>query len=242
MFSLACKRLPFVTAAAAAVALLAGLPAAADRYVEPRVSLGLSELFDIEQSGIGTGARIGRFTDGALVENDADDLTAGVAIAAGWQVDAWSLEAELGWRYRTDWDVAITTPSISSITNVHTNVGTTTAMLNTERRWRVNERWVLNVGLGVGIAYTHLDSDYIERAVPGSRGERRFNVTDDRFDLAVSGNAGLTRQLGTRWQLSLRYRYIDFGDLEIDGWAQRSGRLRAGYTSHELLVGLSRPL
>ena len=239
----------FPRSASAALGLLSVLvvsiftqSAHAERYVEPRVSLGVSELFDIEQVGIGTGAQIGRFLDGGLIEDDTEDITAGIAIAAGWRTGRWSLEAELGWRYRTDWDVAITTPSINSITNVQSNVGTTTLMFNAERRWQLTERWSLNVGLGAGLAHKHIDSDYIERAVPNLRGERKFNTSDDRFDLAVSGNAGLSRPIGKRWRLSVRYRYIDFGDLEIDGWQQRDARLRAGYTSHEILVGFSRRL
>ena len=81
-------------------------------------------------------------------------------------------------------------------------------------------------------------SDYIERAVSGVRPERRFERSDTKTSAAWSLFAGVSRAIGQRWRLGLRYRYIDLGELRAGPFEARPVTLRADHRAHELQLAL----
>ena len=209
------------------------------------LSGGRANIDDITDKGtIGTGEVIGGQIDGQIQESDFDDTAAGFGANVAYNWGAWAVEGELIWRYRTNWDLTIPTPEIRTITNVFSNVETTTALVNVIREgsFGSNSKWRWHAGAGVGVVYNDVEADYIERAVPGETPE--FKVKDSNSETDVTWNvlAGVDRPFGNSWTFRIRYRYIDLGDLEVGPFPDRSGVVYGEHTSHELLFGLHRQL
>ena len=210
-------------------------------FAAAKASIGDASIDKITHNGtIGTGALIGGQIDGQLEDKTFDDYTAGLGFALGKRMGNWLVEAEYTYRYRTDWDVVARTHSIQTITNVFSNVETNTLMLNAARRGVINQHWSWELGVGIGLVSNDIDADYIEREVPGIRGEMVFNDDSGETDFSYSLFGGVTRDLGGPWTLNLRYRYIDLGELEAGPFPSRAGRVEGEHTSQELQLSLER--
>lgn len=207
-------------------------------FIAVKTSIGNLIMDDNSHGGsIGTGAPLGGFIDGQIEDSTTDDYTAGAGIALGKRFGHWTLEGEYVYRYRTDWDIAAPTPSIATVVNVFSNVETHTLLLNLIRRGVINRRWSWEVGAGVGLVSSNLETEYLERATP-TTGE--FGTRDDASETDFSYNVllGVTRELGRAWTLNLRYRYIDLGELSAGSFPQRAVRVKADVTGHELQLSL----
>ena len=135
--------------------------------VVPKIGVGEVSIENIRHDGtIGTGEIIGGELDGQIREGSVRDHPWGIGGSLVRRFGNWDVEAELMWRFRTDWDIAVATPSIQTITNVFTNIETTTLMFNVIRHGRINRRWSWEAGGGLGWVLTRMDSEYIEREVP----------------------------------------------------------------------------
>ena len=193
----------------------------------------------MSQQGIGTGAVIGGQIDGALEDDEIDDHTAGVGIAIGRRIGYWNIEAEFIYRYRTDWDIVTSTPSIQTITNVFTNVETNSLMLNIARRGSISQYWSWEVGAGIGIVDKELDSEYIERATPTTP-EAKFKNSSSDTDFSYAAFIGITRDLGGPWTFNSRLRYIDLGELDAGPFPNRTARVDGKHTALEWQFTLER--
>ncbi|MYF11914.1 MAG: porin family protein [Gammaproteobacteria bacterium] len=234
-------RLKAVAVALAVLAsVLAGPVEGADWQAAVKLNAGFTTMSGITHRGtLGTGERIGIDIDGEIERHRTEDVTAGVGASLGRRFGPWLLEAEYVWRYRTDWDATAPTPTIQAITNVFTNVRTSTLMLNAGRTGPFSARWLWEAGLGAGAVWNRMRSDYIERAVSGVRPERRFKRADTKTSLAWNLFAGISRAVGQRWRLGLRYRYIDLGELRAGPFEARPARLFANQGAHELQLALT---
>jgi opacity protein-like surface antigen len=230
------------TALAILVASFAVTAQASDAwYYALRTSLASSRIEDTSHGGtIGTGAPMGGDIDGEIRDPNSDDVTGGLGVAFGRRFGSWAVEADLHWRYRTDWDVSIASPSIQTITNVHTNVETTTAFVNWIRSGAFGNTWHWELGAGVGIVYNRLDGEYVEREVPGIRPEMTFDDDDTATEFGWGLLAGLSRPIGSGWRVSAQYRYGNYGEVEIGPFTGRTGSLSADYTAHELVISFER--
>ncbi len=214
-----------------------------DWYFAFKTSVAVSTIDDITHKGtIGTGAQIGNDIDGKLRDTEDDDVTAGIGLALGRTFGAWAIEADYHWRYRTDWDASIPTPSIQTMTNLHTNIESSALMLNAIRSGALGEKWRWQIGIGAGMTFHDFESDYIEREVPGVRPQMRFSDEDSSTEFTWSVLGGVSRALGEAWRFNLRYHYTDFGDLEVGPYPSRPGRLFAEYSAHEIYASLERDL
>ena len=208
-----------------------------------KTSLSLVEVADIDHNGtIGTGRIIDGILDGAIRENQTEDYTAGVGFALIWKFGRWRSELDYTYRYRSDWDIVTTTPSIQSITNIFSDIETHTLMLNLAYRYPISNVWSWEAGAGIGRVQNRINAEYLERAVPGVSSE--FRVTDNSFgnEFTYAVFAGLNRKLGDKWQLNMRYRYIDLGDLDIGPFPIRSSAADATFSANEFQVSLERDL
>lgn len=214
---------------------------ASDTFFSPRVTLGFATIDEITSKGsIGTGAQIGRFTDGQIKERKINDVTAGVGAAWGWRFAAWQIELEGIWRYRTDWDVAIPSPSIQTVTNIFSDVQTTSLILNVSRRVDLNSRWQAELTAGIGVALNRIDSSYIERERIGVQPEITFRSGRNEIDTAWTVGASLSRSISERWRARFGYRFIELGDLRAGSWRPRPGRLYAEHDAQEILFSIER--
>ncbi len=213
----------------------------AEWYGAVKASISEDTIDSIGQRGIGTGAVIGGEVDGALADSEIDDYTAGIAIAVGRRTGYWNVELEYTYRYRTDFDIAASTPSINTITNVFSDVQTNSLMLNAARRGSLSQFWSWEVGAGIGLVSKDLDSDYIERATP-TVAERRFSDSSSETDFSYSVFAGVTRELSNPWTLNLRLRYIDLGELEAGPFPSRAATVSADQSAIEMQFSLERDL
>ena len=212
-------------------------------YVSGKILGGFATVDDITDKGsIGTGQPINGINDGDILESDFDDYVYSFGFSVGQHIGYWAVEAELTWRYRSDWDITAPTPAIQTITNVFTNIETTTLLLNAIRRGPINEHWSWEVGAGIGIAHNVLESDYIEREVPGVTPEMVFKDTSKSNEFTWNALVGVTRELGGPWTLNVRYRYIDFGDLKVGPYPMRNSSVYGTWSSHEVLFSLERDL
>ncbi len=212
-------------------------------YVAAKISGGYATIDDITDKGsIGTGLPVAGIIDGGIVEDDFTDYVYGVGFSIGRRIDYWALEAELIWRYRSDWDLTVPTPAIQTITNIFTNIETTTLLVNAIRRGPINQHWSWEAGAGIGIAHNILESEYIEREVPGVTPELVFKDTSKNNTFTWNLLLGVTRELGGPWTFNARYRYIDFGDLEAGPYPSRNSKVFSTWSSHEVLFSVERDL
>jgi len=188
---------------------------------------------------IGTGLIIGNDVDGQLKETTLDDYTAGIGLTFGRHLGAWTVEGELVWRYRTDWDLVAPTPSIATITNIFSNVETTTLMFNFLRRKTIGKNWSLEAGVGIGIVHNTIEAQYIERASNISP-ELSFKDDTQETDFSYNFFLGLVRPINQSWSVNIRYRYIDLGELKAGPFAERQGLIEGDHTSNELQLSFER--
>ncbi|MCR9276665.1 MAG: porin family protein [Pseudomonadaceae bacterium] len=216
---------------------------AAEAFFSPRVTLGFATIDNITSKGsIGTGEQIGAFTDGQIRERNIDDITAGFGAAWGWRFDEWQIDLEGIWRYRTDWDVAIPSPSIRTVTNIFSDVQTTSLMLNLSRRVDLSPRWQAEVTAGFGVALNRIDSSYIERERPGEQPEQTFRSGRNEIDTAWTAGVSFSRAISERWRARFGYRFIELGDLRAGSWSPRAGRLYAEHNAQEVVFSIEREL
>ena len=209
-------------------------------FAAVKLSLGEATVDGISHGGtIGTGALINGEIDGQIEDEKIYDYTAGFGFAVGKRVGNWTYEAEYVNRYRTDWDVASTTPSIQTITNVFSDTKTQTLMLNIIRRGVISRDWSWELGAGVGLIVNDIEASYIERAT-GLNPEMKFSDDSRETDFTYNVLAGVTRDLGGPWALNIRYRYIGLGELKTGPFPSRTARLSADHTSHEIQFALER--
>ncbi|XOV84844.1 MAG: hypothetical protein ACFHXK_06910 [bacterium] len=204
-------------------------------------SIGEVDIDDIS-ANIGTGVVIGGERDGQIEDTSLEDYTAGFGFSVGKRLGYWQLATQYIYRYRTDWDVVAATPAIQSITNIFTNVETHTLLINVARRGVITRHWSWELGGGLGYVHHRMDSEYIEREVPGVRGERVFK--DQRRNGGFSYNlfAGLVRDLGRHWTLNLRTGYVDMAELKAGSFPERPVRLSADQRAVELQFTIERNL
>ena len=210
-------------------------------YTAVKASLGDVTIDDISHFGtIGTGLRIGNDLDGRIKDRQTSDYTTGIGVAVGRRLgDHWTLEGELVWRYRTDWDISATTPSIETITNVFSDVSTTTVVINAIRRGAINQHWSWEIGAGVGVVYNDIAASYLERATPSvPEFKVRDNATETGFTFNVLG--GVVRDLPGAWSLNIRWRYVELGDLSAGPFATRPARVSAEHSAHEVQFSVER--
>ncbi len=93
-----------------------------DWYAAAKVSFSEDTMENHTVTGVGTGVVIDGQIDGSLDNDTIDDYTAGVGFAVGRRIGDWNISGEYIYRYRTDWDLVIATPSIQAITNIFSNV------------------------------------------------------------------------------------------------------------------------
>ncbi|MGK0257893.1 MAG: opacity protein-like surface antigen [Candidatus Azotimanducaceae bacterium] len=209
-------------------------------FAAVKLSLGKDNIDNISHGGtIGTGTLINGEIDGQIRDEKIDDYTAGLGFAVGKRIGNWTYEAEYIYRYRTDWDVVTTTPSIQTITNVFSDTQTQTLMFNLIRRGVISQDWSWEFGAGIGLVVNDIEASYIERATTINP-EMEFADNSRDTDFTYNVLAGVTRDLGGPWTLNIRYRYIDLGELKAGPFPSRSARLSADHTSHEVQFALER--
>lgn len=222
--------------------LLAQQTQAADGwYTAGSLSIGAADLHNSSSRGtLGTGELIAGLVDGQFKHRREVDTVAGIGFGIGHRSQRWSLEAEALWRVRTDWDLAAPTPSIRTVTNIHTNISNITLLLNLSRHFNTQGTWQWQVGGGMGVGFNRFDTDYKERAIPGETDELEIRSSGSSEQFVWNLSAGVSRSLGKGWRGRLRYRYIDLGKLEVGPFAGRSARLVGRHSAHELQFTLVR--
>ena len=88
----------------------------------------------------------------------------------------------------------------------------------------------------------HLDSQYIEREVPGVSAEQRFSTDTNERDFAYGLFAGLSRKINGPWRLSTRLQYLNLGELTVAPYPNRDARARADLTTIEVQFSVERDL
>lgn len=210
-------------------------------YTAGTLSIGAADLHNSSSRGtLGTAERIGGFVDGQFKHSREVDTVAGIGVGIGRRSARWSLEAEALWRVRTDWDLAAPTPSIRTVTNIHTNISNITLSLNLSRHFNNQGIWQWELGAGMGVGFNRFDTDYKERAIPGERDELEIRASSSSEQFVWNLSAGVSRGLGQGWRGRLRYRYVDLGMLKIGPFEGRSARLVGRHSTHELQFTLVR--
>lgn len=205
------------------------------------LSIGAADLHNSSSRGtLGTGQVIGDFVDGRLKNSQEVDVAAGIGASIGFTRAHWSLEAEVLWRVRTDWDLSAPSPSIRTVTNIQTNISNATLLLNLSRRWGSAQTWQWQLGGGLGVAFNRFKTDYKEREIPGEREE--IEITADRRSqhLAWNLSASASRNLGKRWRGRIRYQYLDLGNIEAGPFVGRDVKVFSRHSTHELQLTLIR--
>ena len=113
----------------------------------------------------------------------------------------WGALATLGHsfhdKFRFEFEFGYRNNDLGQVNNVNVTDGDITnwtAMANFLYDEPISARWLVNLGVGIGIDKVRLD-----REVPG---------TDSDVVLAAQGLAGLTYRLSDHWDLAVTYRYL----------------------------------
>lgn len=199
-------------------------------------------LFDRnEGAGVGTGQIVEGQLDGQIRDDRIDDVVAGISVGLERSWKNYVIGGDLSFRYRADWDLTAPTPSIQSVTNVFSNVQTTNAVLYAGRTWQFSGNRI-SLGGGVGVVLNRVDSEYIEREVPGIRAEQRFEAQAYLTEFSWIAFAKWSYPISQSWDIGLGYRYSDLGSVRTDDFVQRPGRFQARHTSHDLVLSFARRL
>lgn len=200
---------------------------------------GTAIIDKIRSEGIGTGETIDGIVDGNLREGRLDDGVAGLAIRIEREFSHWNTGLNLTWRYRTDWDLTSRTPSIQSITNIFSDVQTSNASIFVGRHWyRGKHRFAIDAG--IGLVRNRIESEYLEREVPGVRGQLRFEAQTTRTEFAWDATLSWHRKLNPQWQIGARYRFASLGEFQTGEFTGRPAELSARHRSHDVLVSIGR--
>lgn len=206
-------------------------------YIEPLY--GTAIIDNIRSSGIGTGDLLLGVPDGSLREGRLDDGVAGLALRLERELGRWNTGLNLGWRYRTDWDLTARTFSIRAITNVFSNVQTSNATVFIGRHWhRGKHRFALDAG--VGLVRNRIETEYLEREDPGVRRELRFEAQTTRTDFAWDTTLSWHRPLSANWLIGGRYRFAYLGTFKTGDFPDRPAQLSARHRSHDVLLSIGR--
>jgi len=206
-------------------------------YLEP--FYGTAIIDRIRGSQIGTGQLIDGVIDGQLREGRLDDGVAGLGLRIERRLGAWHAGVDLAWRYRTDWDLTSRTPSIQSITNIFSDVETRSATVLLGRHWWFGKRR-LSIDAGIGLVRNRIETEYLEREVPGVRQQLRFEAKETPRDLAWNLTLSWHRQMGERWLMGARYRYSNLGDFSTGDFGARPAEFSARHRSHDVVVSFGR--
>ncbi len=137
----------------------------------------------------------------------------------------WGAMATLGHafhdKFRFEFEFGYRNNDLGQVNNVSVSDGDITnwtVMANFLYDEPIAERWLVNLGVGVGIDKVRLD-----REIPG---------TDSDAVLAAQGIVGLTHRLSDHWDLALTYRY-----LWADGPELFPANLEMDVTKHTVALG-----
>ena len=197
----------------------AGEPSA---YIGLKSVGGFAKVEDIRTAGIT-----------AFQINNDDDLIAGVSGVFGYRFGSVPLraEAELGYRFRFDFDARDTGPPVIGYEN---NLSTTTALINLA--WEIRhfgDDWVPYLGATVGWARNTSD---IERDTFVAGVTTTENDTDN---LALGLIAGFTWNLSDSFALDVGYRMINLGEVESGTLAGGESFTAENYISNEATLSLN---
>jgi opacity protein-like surface antigen len=152
----------------------------------------------------------------------------------------WTLEGEFVWHYRTDWDIGAATYSIGTVTNVFSNVESRSLLVNLIRRGPISPYWSWEVGAGIGLVKHKVESEYLERPIPGIRPQQSFKASSSESGFGYNVLAGITRDLGGAWTLNMRYRFIDLGEMQAGPFPMRPAKVTTDATAQEIQFSLER--
>src|SRR5262245_48624551 len=194
---------------------------------------------------VGTGQPIpaGPFAgkpDGFLLDENGDDVTATIELGAGREFGPWALLLGYQYRYRTDLDVVAYTASLDRPSQFHCNISTHVVDLNLIRRFE--PVWSLRpfLGAGLGLAINTSDSKFIVRELPGVAPETTTHDDTTTTEPSWNVQVGVTKDLGTKWNLELRYRFVTLGKAKNGPYPTSRAEIETGdgIYSHDVLIGV----
>ncbi|MEM6710337.1 MAG: outer membrane beta-barrel protein [Pseudomonadota bacterium] len=187
----------------------------------------------------GTGETIGTRIDGAFDAPAEADTSAAVGLSVERRLLRWHLGLATYWMFPVDWDIEVPLPSQQTVFNTFTNVERRMLLVRIGRHGQLRPNLSWHVTASVGPVELRYDTEYIDRAVPGLRRERREQREDSDTDLAWGLEFGLKHRLAERWTAGVSYRFLRSGDLEVAATASDTGRLTTELDDHQLALSLS---
>ncbi|MEM1231351.1 MAG: outer membrane beta-barrel protein [Pseudomonadota bacterium] len=223
----------------ALLVLTAPLTANAHWQAGPTLIGGATRIGPTTDRGqIGTGAVIDGLVDGALPQESAWDSSAGAGLMLAYRRGPWAIAGEFNWHFRSDWDLSVPTPSLMTVTNVFTNLERASWLLGADRYWSLGDRWQLVAGLRAGVHVNRLRTDYKERAVIAGGRATIIKSSARQRRFSWGADLGVTRDVGERWELDVRYRYFDSGRMQIRPLADPTIRFETDLEEHLLRFSL----
>lgn len=190
-----------------------------DMYLGLRL-VGSVAAMDVTSSG---------FTGTTTVENDTDDVAGfGGVVGYRWRRIPLRTELEVTHRYRFDLDVR---DVAGTTTDYESNVGTTTAMINTLLEWRNSSDFTPFGGVSLGWAHTVNETKRVNLT---TRAETNQDASTDNFAWGVM--TGVDWRFADNWSAEAAYRYINLGDVETGAFAAGDSFSAEDYVSHDLVI------
>ncbi len=185
--------------------------------------------------GISTVDGFSENASGPLIENNTDDLVAGIGIALGydWAAKGLNLRSEIAYHYRFRFDFDVRIDDGVSGDGFENNLSTHVVLVNLFYDIDLGADWRPYVGVGVGWARNVSD---VERTpLIAGASEQREDTSDN---IAWTAGLGVAYRWSDTWRFELGYRYIDLGTVEMGPFANGTVVEAEDYVSHDIVLGV----
>lgn len=185
--------------------------------------LGLSQMDAEDIKGIGS------YASETVTQNTTDDDVTAFSIAYGHRFpeSPLPLRMEIELSFRSDFDYNVSHPNLfdgsPAIDSLHSDINSHTLFANLYLDLLPNSSIVPYVGAGAGFAYNIWDNDEWSW----------WDDSDTTTAFAWNISGGVAMKLNSKLMLDISYRYIDFGEAELENLLKIND-----LTTNEIMLGL----
>lgn len=166
------------------------------------------------------------------LRNDSDAVGAlGVVVGYNWAKKGLPIRSEIEYHYRARFDFD---SRVQNSAGYEDQLSTHALIVNVYYDHQMSDRWAVFAGGGIGWAQNVSD---VAR-VPLIGGAKTELVTRTN-NLTWNAALGVIWSFARSWDMELRYRYIDLGEVESGPHIDGTTITASSYTSHDLILGIT---
>ncbi|CAN0545632.1 unnamed protein product [Laminaria digitata] len=166
------------------------------------------------------------------VRNDSDEVgSLGVVIGYNWAKKGVPIRSEIEYHHRARFDFDTRDTTAAGYEN---QLSTHVVIVNAYYDYQLNDRWAIFAGGGIGWSQNISDVDRVPLS-GGAKAELETTTNNFTWNAAL----GVIWSFAHSWDLELRYRYIDLGEVESGPHIDGNTITAESYTSHDFILGIT---